>query len=154
MIRRRRESENDDEDSPFDADGILKDGRSARIALFMRDSMSPLQRAVMDDAYETGRDRVLRDASALGLITDAFGDTGAGLHRPGYRLQQPGERATESARMRDEAYRQVEAQEARRWQGDSDREISVRQITGDARVDAYFSREEHDTNAWRGPANK
>jgi hypothetical protein len=68
-------------------------------------------------------------------------------------LQQPGERATESARMRDEAYRQVEAQEARRWQG-SDREISVRPITGDARVDAYLAREEHDTNAWRGPANK
>ena len=149
MIRRQHNKDDDDE-SPFDADGILKDGRSARVALFMRDSMSPLQRAVMDDAYETGRDRVLRDASAS-LITDAFGDTGAGLHRPGYRLQ-PSERSTELARMRDEAYGQVEAQEARRWQG-SDREISVRQITGDARVDAYLCREEHDTNAWRGPAN-
>ena len=148
---RRRKNDDDDDHR------ILRDGERRRIPMMMRDedSLSPLQRAIMQDAQETGRDQMLHDASAPGLITDAFGDTGAGLHRPGYRFQQPGERATESARMRDEAYRQHEAEEERRWrlQG-SDREIEVEPITGDSLQDSYAAYDFYMSNAWRGPANK
>jgi len=140
-----RRSDDDDE-----VRSILRDGERRRVPMMFRDSA--VQRSIREDAQQTGRDQMFRDATAPALITDAFGDSGAGLHRPGYRFQQLGERATESARMRDEAYRQMEAEEARRWQG-FEREIPVRQITGDARVDTYLAREEHDANAWRGPAN-
>jgi hypothetical protein len=54
--------------------------------------------------------------------------------------------------MRDEAYKRHDAEEARRWQG-PDREIKMKPITGDAREDAYLARQQHDENAWRGPAN-
>ena len=119
-MTRRRHNEDDDEDTPFDADGILKDGRSARVALFMRDSMSPLQRAVMQDAQEAGRDRILSNAmDARTQVVDAFGNGGLALQRPGPRYLSSPEHST-----RDEIER------------------------------AYREREQQDSNAWRGLANK
>jgi hypothetical protein len=57
-----------DDDDAFDERGILKDGRSYRVPLRMMDSMQ--------------RD-VARHAAR---ITDAMGESGAALRRPGYRL--------------------------------------------------------------------
>lgn len=141
-----RRSDDDDE-----VRSILRDGERRRVPMMFRDSA--VQRSIREDAQQTGRDQMFRDATAPALITDAFGDSGAGLHRPGYRFQQLGERATESARMRDEAYRQMEAEEARRWQG-SDHEIEVEPITGDPLQDSYAAYDSYMSNAWRGTANK
>jgi hypothetical protein len=132
-----------------DDESILKDGERLRVSMMMRDSMSPLQRAIAQDNHETGRDKILRDAIEIKtapMVTDAFGDSGAGLHRPGYRFGHM------QRTVVDQAYQQHDQEESRRWQG-SAREIPVKVITGDARMDAYLAREEHDTNAWRGPIN-
>ena len=55
-------------------------------------------------------------------------------HHAGYRLQRFGDRAAD---VGDEAYRQHQAEEERRWQH-ADREIALKYITGDERVDAYL----------------
>jgi hypothetical protein len=85
---------NDDDDA-F-ADDILKDGRSFRVPMMMRDSLSPLQRAVAaESAQHWSCDKP--------LITDASGGT-IGLHRPGYRIS-----ANDAARTaRDEAHAEYE----------------------------------------------
>jgi hypothetical protein len=60
----------DDDDDAFDANGLLKDGRSTRVT--MRDSLTPLQQAIAEAR-----------ASRINVV-DAQGAT-AGLHRPGSR---------------------------------------------------------------------
>ena len=57
----------DDEDDDFDERGILKDGRRVRVPLHMMDSV---QRSV---------------AISRAGVTDAFGNGGLALHRPGAR---------------------------------------------------------------------
>jgi hypothetical protein len=142
------------EDEDFDENGLLRDGRSARVGMMMRDSLSPVPRAIMQDGIASGRDKIYERAAADERLTivDAFGNGGAALHRPGarYAVQGAGtpDPAPAHAVARDEAYRQHDAEEARRWQG-SDREIPVKRVTGDARMDAYLDRDEHDANAWR-----
>jgi hypothetical protein len=117
-------------DEDFDENGLLRNGRSTRVGMMTRDSV---------------RDERL-------TIVDAFGNGGAALQRPGARYAVQGAGTTDPAPThadaRDEAYRQHDAEEARRWQG-SDREIPVKRVTGDARMDAYLDRDEHDANAWR-----
>lgn len=44
-----------DDDEPFDERGILKDGRSVRVPMMMRDSMTPLQRAISQHSPATAR---------------------------------------------------------------------------------------------------
>jgi subtilisin family serine protease len=137
-----------DKDDDFDENGLLKNGRSSRVGMMMRDSLSPVQRAVMQDGIE----RAAADERIT--IVDAFGNAGAALQRPGARYAVPSPAATDPAPAqdatdpRDEAYRQHDAEEARRWQGDG-REVPVKRVTGDARMDAYLDREEHDANAWK-----
>jgi hypothetical protein len=58
----------DDDDGPFDAFGILRDGRSVRVSLMMRD-------AAMADSMQ-------RDAARRFGLGDALA-----LHKPGQRLQ-------------------------------------------------------------------
>jgi hypothetical protein len=50
----------------------------------------------------------------------------------------------------NDAYRQHNADEARRWQG-ADRAVPVKSATGDAVLDAYLDRDESDASAWRSP---
>jgi hypothetical protein len=57
-----------DDDDAFDERGILKDGRSYRVPLRMMDSMQ------RDIARHAAR------------ITDAMGESGPALRRPGYRV--------------------------------------------------------------------
>jgi hypothetical protein len=131
--------QHDDEDDKR----ILRDGERMRVPITMLDSM---QRAIAEDSRANGRDKILRaamEADSGPMVTDALGGT-AMLSRPGYRL------GNVQRTIVDEAYRLHDEEESRRWQG-CDREIEVKPVTGDARVDAYLAREEHDTNAWRGP---
>jgi hypothetical protein len=142
-------------DHEFDENGLLRDGRSARVGMMMRDSLSPVQRAIMQDGITTGRDKIYERAAADERVTivDAFGNGGAALHRPGARYAVQGAGTTDPAPThadaRDEAYQQHDAEEARRWWQGSDREIPVKRVTGDALQDAYLDRDEHDANAWR-----
>jgi hypothetical protein len=71
----------------FDENGLLRDGRSARVGMMMRDSLSPVQRAIMQDGVASGRDKIYERAAADERVTivDAFGNGGAALHRPGAR---------------------------------------------------------------------
>jgi hypothetical protein len=72
-------------DEDFDENGLLRDGRSARVGMMMRDSLSPVQRAIMRDCVATGRDKIYERAAADERVTivDAFGNGGAALQRPG-----------------------------------------------------------------------
>ena len=64
-----------DDDDAFDAFGILRDGKSTRVSVMMRDAaMSPLQRSVMADGLR-------RDAARRLGLADA-----AALHKPGQRF--------------------------------------------------------------------
>jgi hypothetical protein len=145
MIRR------DDDD--FDENGLLKDGRSIRIGLLMKDHMTPVQRAIAQDSQASGRDKILRDATDAPVLLDSYGGTTA-LNRPGFRYLRNDANTYGSgaqiaqAHVRDEAYALHDQEEARRWQG-PDSEIPLKKITGDACQDAYLAREEHDSNAWR-----
>jgi hypothetical protein len=141
-------------DEDFDENGLLRDGRSSRVGMMMRDSMSPVQRAIMQDGAASGRDKIYDRLT----IVDAFGNGGAALHRPGARYAvlragttdpAPAHADAKHADGRDEAYRQHDAEEARRWWQGTDREVPVKRVTGDARQDAYQDRDEHDANAWK-----
>jgi hypothetical protein len=143
-------------DEDFDENGLLRDGRSSRVGMMMRDSLSPVQRAIMQDGIASGRDKIHERLT----IVDAFGNGGLALHRPGARYAVQGADTADPAPAhadathadaRDEAYRQHDAEEARRWQGEG-REVPVKRVAGDARMDAYLDREEHDASAWRRPA--
>jgi hypothetical protein len=147
-------------DDNIDERGLLRDGCSFRVGMMMRDGLSPVQRAVMQDGIASGRDKIYERAAAdEGLtIVDAFGNGGAALHRPGPRYAVQGAGTTDPAPThadathadaRDEAYRKHDAEEARRWWQGTDREIPVKRVTGDARMDAYLDRDEYDANAWR-----
>ncbi len=96
--------EEQDDASPFD-ERLLKDGRSARVPLYMRDGVTPLQRAVMDS-----KQRTVITTSNPSMVVDAFGGT-AGLSRPGFRYLHAGHKTVDHAVqvsreiLRDEAYR-------------------------------------------------
>jgi hypothetical protein len=66
MIRQRRHD--DDDDGVFDANGLLRDKRSFRVPMTAMDSLS---RSVFEH---------------YGRMTDASGDGGIALNKPGYRI--------------------------------------------------------------------
>src|SRR5262245_22207001 len=88
-------------------------------------------------------DAIASTTDAAAVVVDAFGDSGAGLHRPGARYLHAGHRTvdhavqTTLAAMRDEAYRSAESEASNAWKGSNDREIVAKPITGDARADSY-----------------
>ena len=135
MIRRRHHADKDE----LEDNDILRDGERLRVPMRMMDSM---QKEIAHDHPQP-------------LVVDALGETGLALHRPGARYLLAPTHTTDAAVqatlrvMRDEAYQQHNVEQSRRW-ANSDREIVVKLITGDARTDAYLAREEHDSNAWRG----
>jgi hypothetical protein len=148
-MRKRYDDDDDDDDGR-----ILRDGERVTVGMMMRDSMSPLQKAIAEDSRANGRDKFFRDAIETASpvsVTDAFGST-AGLSRPGYRFLRTGPHTTDHAihatHEVDEAYRLHDEEESRRWQG-SDREIEVEPITGDSLRDSYAAYDFYMSNAWR-----
>jgi hypothetical protein len=71
MIRTRVERVSDDDDSAFDRNGLLKDGRTARFTMMMHDADS-VGRAIAEDR-------------ARATVHDGSGGGELALHRPGYR---------------------------------------------------------------------
>jgi len=107
----KRQHDTDDDDM-FDERGLLKDKRSVRISMMMRDSAD-------------GLTDLVRDATAPLRVVDAFGNSGLALSRPGARYLTAGTRTTDHAAMvmldhlRREARDQyiVELQDA--WKGNN-----------------------------------
>jgi|ERR1019366_5313085 hypothetical protein len=132
-----------DDDDDFDENGVLRDGRSIHVPLMMCDSIQ-------------------REVARHGLATRLHDGRGGPVgHRPSFVY------STDASLndAREEAYRLYDQEMGERWrhgdaggefhsqreQGSNPRELPLKRFTGDARTDAYLSREEYDTNAWRGP---
>jgi|SRR5476649_859104 len=148
-IGKRYEDEDDNVRRPGDARGILKDGEFLRVPLMLMDGspnrdLTPVQRAMALNAQQ-------RDAARRFGLNDA-----AALHRPGYRFSI-NDAALDA---KEQAYRDVDLAQSNAWRSKdaepsdarkgNDREIPLRQITGDSRVDAYLSYQEDVENRWRG----
>jgi len=132
----------DADDDLFDERGLLRDGARIRIPMMMRDS-ADLQRSV-------------RDHFAPARVVDAFGDAGAGLHRPGSRYLVAGPGTVDHAKqamadhMRREARDQHIADLRDAWKGNNtdDREVARVHDTGDAVRDSYLDQVHDLTTAW------
>ena len=127
-------------DEALDEDGILRDGFSVTVPMTMRDSMTPLQRSIAQNAAR------LHDAR----VTDADGGT-LGLHRPGYRV-------ADNAAMRDAKQQALDEYEnwlTNAWRrgpevGDA-RKIVKRDPQG--RIAASYEEENDDDNELRDAAS-
>ena len=133
------------DDDALDENGLLKDGRSVRISMMMRDSADGL----------TDLQRSVRDHFAPARVVDAFGDAGAGLHRPGSRYLVAGAGTVDHAKqvmadhMRREARDQYIADLQNAWKnGTNDREVARVHDTGDAVRDSYLDQVHDLTTAW------
>jgi hypothetical protein len=119
--------DDDDDDDAFDRNGVLKDGRSFRVPLYMADSLTPLQRSVAADSAARGHDKIFdsmrADADRVRIV-DAFGGTD-GLHRPGARYPRSGvrivtvdhARQATLASMRSQAHALRDAEATYAWRG-------------------------------------
>ena len=138
--------QHDTDDDLFDERGILKDKRSIRVPMMMRDSADSL----------TDLQRSVHDHFAPARVVDAFGDAGAGLHRPGSRYLVAGAGTVDHAKqvmadhMRREARDQYVANLQDAWKGNStnDREVARVHDTGDAVRDAYLDSVADLTTSW------
>jgi hypothetical protein len=136
------------EDDPLDERGLLKDGHKIRVSMMTRDSLTPLQRAVLADraAYD--------EAHAPLRVVDALGNDGLALHRPGARYLAAGSATADSAvlavrqKLVSDAYNAMVDDMQNAWKTPG-REIEVKQITGDARTDAYLAMVEDQVDAWK-----
>jgi hypothetical protein len=140
----KRQHDTDDDD-PFDERGLLKDKRSVRVPMMMRDSADGL----------TDLQRTVRDEFAPARVVDAFGDAGAGLHRPGSRYLVAGAGTVDHAKqvmadhMRRESRDQYIADLQDAWKGNTnDREVARVHDTGDAVCDSYLDQVHDLTTAW------
>ena len=107
---------------------------------------------VPDDATDA-----MLDDSSPQRVCDAFGDSGAGLHRPGSRHLIAGRKSPDHPKLaamsynRAQAYRDsvTEACDAWKTNGNTnDRECARVHNTGDARRDAYLDSVADLTSAW------
>ena len=143
-MARQRYDDDDDDDGR-----ILRDGEFLRVPLVLmdgapNDDLSPVQRAVALDAQQ-------RDAAKRFGLNDA-----AMLHKPGFRFSIN----DDALAAKEQAYRDVDRAQSNAWRTDdvqppdarkgNDREIPLRQTTGDSRMDAYLSYQEYVENCWRG----
>jgi hypothetical protein len=135
--------QHDTDDDLFDERGLLKDKRSVRVPMMMRDSADDL----------TDLQRSVQDATAPLRVVDAFGNSGLALSRPGARYLTAGTRTTDHAAlvMRDHLRREAYAESVRQlcdgWKGNNN-EVAPIHNTGDARTDAYLDQLHDLTTAW------
>ena len=132
--------DDDDDDSPFDRNGLLKDGRTTRVSMMARDGLSDVQRAIMADK-----------------ATRQFDDSGC-RHRLG-----PAVLTDQAGRERKaKAYAAMCAELQDAWKTPSspavteastnnmnDREVARVHDTGDAKRDAYLDYVADLTSAWQ-----
>jgi hypothetical protein len=147
----KRYAEYDDDDN-LDENGLLKDGRSVRVPMMMRDNADGL----------TDLQRSVRDHFAPARVVDAFGDSGLALHKPGPRYLTAGAGTVDHAKqvmadhIRREARDQYIAELCDSWKGNNknDREVARVHNTGDARTDAYLDQKYDLENSWHRGSGK
>ena len=138
--------QHDTDDDLFDERGLLKDKRSVRVPMMMRDGLTDLQRSV-------------RDATAPLRVVDAFGNGGLALNKPGSRYLLAGKHTPDHAAlvMRDHERRQTRDEYVQQlcdaWKG-TDREVARMHNTGDARTDAYLDQKYDLENSWHRGSGK
>ena len=146
--------EEDDGSGPFDSrTGALKDGRSVRVSMMMRDAVPPPSPSalVMYDVPPQ-RDALVINTSSPPRVVDAFGST-EGLNRPGARYLIAGHRTvdhavlTTLALMRDEAYKAYDQESQNVWRGNALTDVVP---TGDTVEAAYADYDREMSEAWRG----
>jgi hypothetical protein len=155
------EEKEDDGSGSFDSrTGLLKDGRSDRVSMMMRDAVPPPSAGatVMYDVPPQ-RDALVINTSTPPMVVDAFGGT-EGLNRPGARYLAAGHRTVDHAvqvtlaAMRDEAYKAYDEEAQNAWRGNNklefvpDRKTDVLPAT-DAREAAYRDYDREMSEAWR-----
>jgi hypothetical protein len=144
--------QHDTDDDLFDERGLLKDKRSVRVSMMVRDSADGL----------TDLQRSVRDHFAPARVVDAFGNSGLALSRPGARYLTAGTRTTDHAAlvMRDHQRREArdeyiaELCDAWKSTGTNDREVARLHNTGDARTDAYLDQKYDLENSWHRGTGK
>src|SRR5262245_18391304 len=144
----KRQHDTDDDDM-FDERGLLKDRRSVRISMMMRDSAD-------------GLTDVVRDATAPLRVVDAFGNSGLALSRPGARYLTVGTRTPDHAVLvvRDHERREARDEyiqqlcDASKSTGIHDREVARIHNTGNARTDAYLDQKYDLENSWHHGSGK
>jgi hypothetical protein len=108
MNKRKSIAEIEAEESEEEVDGILRDGQSVRVSLFMRDG------AINPDLTPTQRGKALHQTQAEDAIARRYGLEGVGqLHKPGFRRNSD---AAALARVQ-QAYTDAETADANAWKG-------------------------------------
>jgi hypothetical protein len=137
----KRSKRHDDDDDDVHDGRILRDGEVLRTPMRLMDSVQSSIHA----------DKLQNDAAQSFGLNDS-----AALHRPGYRF------TVDAAGLdaKEQAYRDADLAQTNAWRGNdvqpsdtpkgNDREILLKQITGDSRLDAYLSYQEDVENRWRG----
>ena len=144
MNKRKSIAEIEAEESEEEVDGILRDGQSVRVSLFMRDG------AINPDLTPTQRGKAMHqtgDAAARRYgLSDALQ-----LHKPGFRRNTD---AGALARVQ-QAYTDAESADANAWKGAArnhdagDKPPPQRQDPGlDAREAAYLAYDEEMATAY------
>ena len=158
-----RPYEEDDGSGPFDSrTGALKDGRSVRVSMMMRDAVPPPSAGarVMYDV-PTQPDALVINANSPPMVVDAFGGT-EGLNRPGARYLVASHRTTDHVRlvtlavMRDDAYKTYDEEAQNAWRGETgttdpgvaDRKPDAMPVI-DAVEQAYAEYDKEMAEAWR-----
>ena len=147
-----RELEKWQEDTAFKPNGVLKDGYSLRVPLYMKDGSfvdDGFSRAMVDSLK---RSRSGTDASAV-PVTDGSDDPWA-LHRPGPRyLADATARNAANAELA-KAYAEYDADQSERWRGNNKLECVPARKTDatpvmDAVEQAYAEYDKEMAEAWR-----
>lgn len=154
-----RELEEWEEEDAFEPNGVLKDGYSLRVPMYMRDSALEWRNEMHSHflAEDTARrsgisdDTVFITTSNPPMVVDAFGGT-EGLNRPGARYLVAGGRTTEHARlataaaMRDEAYKMYDGEAQNAWRGNASTDTAPMRDTVEQ---AYLDYDREMSDAWR-----
>ena len=149
MVTKTDRRQDDEDANPFDERGVLKDHRSYRVPMYAMDALS-------------------RDvAQHFARVTDAAGDGGLGLHKPGFRISKTITRDRSIYDSYDaevgSAYKNVRAVESEfRGQREGDActvksdqgrdgstESKLNDTMRDEREAAYLEYQNRIQNAWR-----
>jgi hypothetical protein len=147
------EEKDDDGSGPFDSrTGLLKDGRSVRVSMMMRDAVPPLSPcAIVMYDVPPQRDALVINTSSPPMVVDAFGGT-EGLNRPGARYLAAGHRTADHAvmitlaAMREEAYKAYDEEAQNAWRGNAPTDAAPTRDTVEA---AYADYDREMSEAWR-----
>lgn len=147
-----RELEEWEEEDAFEPNGMLKDGYSLRVPLYMKDG-TPVDDGfsrAMVDSYKRSRNGT--DTSAV-LVTDGSDDPWA-LHRPGPRYLADANARNAANVELAKAYAEYDADQSERWRSNSTLEcVPDRKSDAlpamDAREAAYAAYDKEMAEAWR-----